>query len=179
MFKIPGILLLIFALVPLSACTNQPVNKSSNHIPFIEKKLDAPLEINVNNMYMGYLPGTPQSFQDTSKVIFYTFFQNKPIKFSEDLIKDNESTLISFPFQLSTDELNKFGFTDSDYKIGKVILAARSILHPYTHKLITGYSLFLAGSNGDTWEDVESNRLAEQKFFNMYTYINGNNEQIK
>lgn len=131
----------------------------------------APININVNNMYMNHISIEPDFFHASTKSIFKSFFSAYEIQFSDDHADSKESTLSTLPVEISTDDLVKYGFVDHSFKKGRLVAVSRSTVHPGTKKSITGISFFLEGWSGRKWIPVESNRMYEQRAYNIINDI--------
>lgn len=151
-------------------CSNLPQATTKN----IRNVQVTPISINVSNMYMNHLDIDPMTFQDSTKSIFESFLSGYEIKFVDDDVDRRESTLSTFPVEISTDDLVKFGFVDFDFDKGKIVAVSRSTLHPRTKKSVTGIGFFLEGWDGRKWVAVESNRMFEQRAYNIINDILAN-----
>lgn len=164
-------LLGLLATVLVSGCSTT-VKKT----PTLQAK---PIEINVKNLYMNHLGMTPPEFHATSKLIFKTFFKDYELSFHDDQVNSTESLLSTKPFEVTKDDLIKYGFVDAEYSKGQIVGVSRSILHPYTKKIVTGYGFFLQGWNGSDWAEIESNRMYEQRAYNTIQDILSNRSNSK
>ncbi len=131
----------------------------------------APIAIGVENMYMNHINIEPDFFHASTKSIFKSFLSGYEIQFVDDQANDKESTLSTLPVEISVDDLVKYGFVDHTFEKGKLVAVSRSILHPGTKKSITGVGFFLEGWDGKKWVSVESNRMYEQRAYNIINDI--------
>lgn len=130
-----------------------------------------PIAIGVGNMYMNHINIEPDFFHSSTKSIFKSFLSSYEIQFVDNQINDKESTLSTLPVEISIDDLVKYGFVDHTFEKGKLVAVSRSILHPGTKKSITGIGFFLEGWDGKKWVPVESNRMYEQRAYNIINDI--------
>lgn len=130
-----------------------------------------PISFGVDNMYMNHINIEPDFFHASSKSIFKSFLAGYEIQFADDYSNDKESTLSTLPVEISEDDLVKYGFVDHTFEKGKLVAVSRSILHPGTEKSITGVGFFLEGWDGRKWVSVESNRMYEQRIYNIINDI--------
>lgn len=156
-------LAILIACIFLSACS-VPIKTKPKITSVI--KLN-PIDLDVTKFYMNHIEMTPVNFHQNSKLIFESYFDNQPLSFSKDIANDKESLLSTNPIDVSSFDLIKYGFVDGNYSKGKIIAIGRSVLHPYTQKIVTGYGFFLYGWNGVEWSEIESNRMYEQRAYNM------------
>lgn len=150
------------AIVSLQGCSMTPPAKK-----IAKKNQLTPINISVSNMYMNHIDIDTDFFHTSCKSIFKSFLSGYDIKYVDDELTPNESTLSTLPVEIPFDELVKYGFVDHDYKKGKLTAICRSIHHPQTSKSITGIGFFLEGWTGKTWEKVDSNRMYEQRAYNI------------
>lgn len=156
----------LLVAILVSGCST-PIKKTS--------QLKAtPIEINVKNLYMNHLGMTPPEFHASSKLLFKSYFKDYEISFHDDKVNDKESLLSTQPFEVSSDDLIKYGFVDGEFLKGRIVGVSRSILHPHTNKIVTGYGFFLHGWNGKRWLELESNRMYEQSAYNTLQDILSN-----
>lgn len=116
---------------------------------------------------MNHIDMTPSEFHTSSKLIFKSFFKDYKLSFHDDMANSKESLLSTEPFEISKSDLIKYGFVDDEYVKGRMVGVSRSVLHPYTNKVVTGYGFFLHGWNGEKWFVLESNRMYEQLAYNI------------
>lgn len=155
---------LILPVLFTTGCSILP-KKQDDKVPVV------PITIGVNNMYMNHLNIAPELFHTSTKKIFKSFLSNYEVQFVDDRVDTKQSTLSTMPIVVTEDDLVKYGFVDGTFEKGKLVAVSRSVLHPGTKKAITGISFFLEGWTGKKWVPIESNRMYEQRAYNIINDI--------
>lgn len=165
--KSPLLVTVVIPLLVFQGCSAIPQENSKQGL----KVHATPINISVSNMYMNHIEITPDFFHASCKATLKSFLSGYELKFGDDHANNRESTLATLPVEISVDDLLKFGFVEHKYNKGKLTAICRSVLHPETKKAITGIGFFLEGWNGKTWQSIESNRMYEQRAYNIINDI--------
>lgn len=160
----------ILPAVIATGCSTLPKIPQSNVKSSSQVQI-TPIAFGVNNMYMNHINIEPEFFHSSTKSIFKSLLSAYEFQFVDDYADSKESTLSTIPVEISEGDLVNFGFVDHSFEKGKIVAISRSILHPGTKKSITGVSFFLEGWDGKKWVPVESNRMYEQRAYNIINDI--------